>query len=209
MKKTIVLLILKRPTVNWTWNVGTSFRSSSQAIVVRKNLDCRKFWAVATVVEYQQVLESVQWSHAEGSEFLFPRVQEGGERGELAQTPAQMTANLRNHLRAADTEDKWYTIQSLRVGGATSHNMDGTAMDVLMEYVVWKSATVAHRQVRVTSSGVAAGVKRSRETAFIVACALPLCKQFARSHGPTEAESTRGQGRSLGIIRTTRNPRER
>ena len=40
-------------------------------------------------------------------------------------------------------EDEQYTMHSFRVGGAASHNMDGTTMDVLVEYVGWKSATVA------------------------------------------------------------------
>ncbi|CAN0557611.1 unnamed protein product [Laminaria digitata] len=79
-------------------------------------------------------------------------------------------------------EGKRYTMHSFRVGGAASHNMDGTAMDVLMEYVGWKSATTARRYVGVTASAAVAGAKRSRETAFIEADALPLSEQFARSH---------------------------
>ena len=55
-------------------------------------------------------------------------------------------------------------------------------MDVLMEYVGWKSATVARRYVGVTASAAAAGTKRSRETAFIEADALPMSKQYMRSH---------------------------
>ena len=64
-----------------------------------------------------------------------PSVLEGGKKGELALTPAHMTTNLQTHLQAAGGEDKRYTMHSFRVGGAVSHNMDGTAMDVLMEYV--------------------------------------------------------------------------
>ena len=45
-------------------------------------------------------------------------------------------------------EDKRYTMGSFRVGEATSHSMDGTAMGVLMEYVGWKSAAVTRRYVR-------------------------------------------------------------
>ena len=50
------------------------------------------------------------------------------------------------------------------------------------------------------------------DTAFIDADALTLSEQFAssnmqRSHGTIEAGPTRGQGRSLGIIRTTNNVR--
>ena len=100
----------------------------------------------------------------------------------MALTAVQMTTSLQAHLRAAGMEYKRYTMHSFRVGGAASHNMDGTAIDVLMEYVGWKSAAVARRYVGVTASAAAAGVKRSRETAFIEADALPLSEQFARSY---------------------------
>ena len=55
-------------------------------------------------------------------------------------------------------------------------------MDVLMEFMGWKSATVAGRYVGVTASAAAAGLKHSRETAFIEADTLPLSEQFVRSH---------------------------
>ena len=73
----------------------------------------------------------------------------------------------------------------------------------------------ARRHVRMTASAAAAGVKRSLDTVFIDADALPLSEQFAtsilrmqRSHGTIEAGPTGGQGRSLGIIRTANNLRE-
>ena len=46
-----------------------------------------------------------------------------------------MTAKFPVHLRAAGMEDKRYTMHSLRGGGAAidSHNINGTAMDVLIE----------------------------------------------------------------------------
>ena len=72
----------------------------------RKNLDCREICAVAAVVEYQKGAESMQWPLAAGSGFLFPSILEGGDKGDLALTPAQMTANLQTHLRAAGMEDK-------------------------------------------------------------------------------------------------------
>ena len=150
--------------------------------VVKKNLDCREICAVAVMVEYQQAAESMQWSLAKGSGLLFPSVLEGGEKGGVALTAVQMTTSLQAHLRAAGMEYKRYTMHSFRVGGAASHSMDGTAMEVLMEYVGWKSAAVARRYVGVTASAAAAGVKRSRETAFIEADALPLSEQFARSY---------------------------
>ena len=46
--------------------------------------------------------------------------------------------------------------------------MDATAMDVLMEYVGWRSSTVASRFVEVAESAAASRrTKRSRATAFI------------------------------------------
>ena len=71
----------------------------------------------------------------------------------------------------------------------------------------------ARRRVRMTALAAAAGVKRSRDTAFTDADALPLSEQFAssytqRSHGTIEAGPSRGQGRSLGIIRTTNDLRQ-
>ena len=71
----------------------------------------------------------------------------------------------------------------------------------------------ARRHVRMTASAAAAGVERSRDTVFIDADALPLSEQFASSYmqptyGTIEAGPTRGQGRSLGITRTTNNLRE-
>ena len=70
-----------------------------------------------------------------GSRFLFPSVLEGGEKGEQVLTPAQMTTNLLTHLRMVGIEDKRYTMHTFRVGGATSRNMDGTAIDVLAEHL--------------------------------------------------------------------------
>ena len=64
----------------------------------------------------------------------------------------------------------------------------------------------------VTAPAAAAGVKWSRETAFIEADALPLSNsshvRTQRSGGLTEAEPTRDQGRSLGRIWTTSQPAE-
>ena len=133
-----------------------------------------------------------------GPGFLFPSVLEGGELGELALTPAQMATNLKTRLRTARMEDIRHKIHSSPVRGAASHSMDGAG---------------ARRHVRMPASADAAGVKRSRDTASIDAVALPLSEQFAssymqRSHGTIETGPTRGQGRSLGIIRTTNNLRE-
>ena len=149
--------------------------------------------AVAAMIEYRQAAGSMQWALAEGLGLLFRSVRENGEKGNLALTPAQMTANLQAHLRAAGMEDKRYTLHSFRVGGAASHHMDGTAIDVLMEYVGWKSAAVAGRYVGVTASAAGSrGAKRSRDTAFIDADALPLSKGFGDSYAAFSRDS-RGQ----------------
>ena len=99
------------------------------------------------MIKYRQAAASMQWALAEGSGFLFPSVRENGEKGNLALTPAQMTANFQAHLRAAGMGDKRYTLHSFRLGGAASHHMDDTAMDVFMEYVGWKSAAVVGQYV--------------------------------------------------------------
>ena len=135
------------------------------------------------MIEYRQAAASMQWALAKGSSFLFPSVRENIEKRNLALTPAQMTANLQAHLRAAGMEDKRYTLHSFRVGGAASHHVDGTAMDALMEYVGWKSAAVASRYVGVTASAAESrGAKRSRDTAFIDPDALPLSEGFGNSY---------------------------
>lgn len=142
---------------------GKTLRSSSQAVVVRKNLDCREICAVAAMLAYKQAAASMQWSLGDGVGFLFPTVLEDGTKGELALTPAQMTTNLQAHLRVAGMADQKYTLHSFRVGGAASHNMDGTAMDALMEYVGWKSTPVSRRYVGQTASAGGSGAnKRSR-----------------------------------------------
>lgn len=114
-----------------------------------------------------------------------------------------------------------YDAPLCRVGGVASHNMDGTTIGVLMEHVVWKPAVnVSRRNVRVDSIRVAtAGVERSREAAFIEAGVLPLSGQLARlHHSVSTGQLERNlllyievQGilyRSLGIARTTTNPKE-
>ena len=56
-------------------------------------------------------------------------------------------------------------------------------MDIFMEYVGWKPAAVAGWYVRVTASAAGSrGAKRSRDTAFIDAGALPLSGGFGDSY---------------------------
>ena len=172
---------------------GKNLRESSQAVVVRRNTDCREICAVAAMIEYRQTAASMQWALAEGSGFLFPSARDNEEKGNLALTPAQVTANIQAHLHAAGMEDKRYALHSFRVGGAASHHMDGTAMDVLMEYVGLTSAAVAGRYVGVTASAAGSrGAKRSCDTAFIDADALPLSEGFEDSYAAFPRDN-RGQ----------------
>ena len=129
-----------------------------------------------------------------GLGFFCSRASEKTERkGNLALTPAQVTANLRAHLRAAGMKDKRYTLHFFRVGGAASHHMVGATMDVLMEYVGWKSAAVAGRYAGATASASGSrGAKRSRDAAFIDADTLPLSGGCGDSYA-TFPRDNRGQ----------------
>ena len=151
-------------------------------MVVRKNLDCREICAVAAVVEYQQAAESMKWVLAEGSRLPFPSVLEGGKKGELALTPAQVTTNLQTHLRAAGVECNRYTMQAFRVGRSASDNMDGWHGHGYFDGVRGVDTRNCNTQIcRVTASAASAEMKRSRETASIEAEALPLSEQFPSS----------------------------
>lgn len=66
---------------------GKTLRRSSRSVMVRNNLDCREICEVAAVVKYRQAAESMHWSLAGGSGFLFTSVLEGEDKGELAFTP--------------------------------------------------------------------------------------------------------------------------
>ena len=65
-----------------------------------------------------------------------------------------------------------------------------------MDYVRWKPGIVERRYVGMTTSAAVAGVKRSSETVFINADALPLPKQFSSYYAvfpwKVEAGPTRG-----------------
>ena len=43
---------------------GKNIRETSQAVVVRRNTDCREFCAVAAMIEYRQAAASMQWALA-------------------------------------------------------------------------------------------------------------------------------------------------
>ena len=73
---------------------GKTLQNSSHAVVVKKNQDCPEICAVATMVEYQQAAESMQWSVAKGSGLLFPSVLKGEKKGYVALTAVQMTTSL-------------------------------------------------------------------------------------------------------------------
>ena len=81
-------------------------------------------------------------------------------------------------------------------------------MDVLMEYVGWRSAAVLGRYAGVTASAaMSGGTKRSCDTASIDADVLSLSEGFVESNSissgqSTAAEPLRGSVRELGTTRT-------
>ena len=123
----------------------------------------------------------MQWALAEGSEFLFPGVLEGGE-GKAGVVAGADDHHLPTYLRAAGIEDKRDAMHSFRVRRAASHIMNATAMNVRIRGVEVRIRCTQIRTVGVTASAAAAGVKHSRETASIEADALSLSEQFARSY---------------------------
>ena len=66
-------------------------------------------------------------------------------------TQAHTTSDLQAYLQAAGTGNKRDMLHSFRVGGAASDHVDGTAMDVFMEYVGWRSPAVAGRYAGATA----------------------------------------------------------
>lgn len=77
---------------------GLTLRESSQAVIVRRNADCREISAVVAMIEYRQEAVSKRSALVEISGFLFPSVLDSGAKGNLALTPVQMTPNLQTHL---------------------------------------------------------------------------------------------------------------
>ena len=169
----------------------------SQAVVARNNLEFREICAVAAIVEYQHQAGAMQWSLAERSGFLVLSVQAGKEKGDVALAAAQMTTNRHTYSRAVGMGDTRYIMHCFRMGGAASYYMEGTVMDVLVEYVGWKSATVARIHVGGATPAAAAGVERSSETAFTEADGLPLSNLFTRSYTAP---------RRVNLSRTHRRP---
>ena len=65
-------------------------------------------------------------------------------------------------------------------------------MDVLTEYVGWRSAAVAGRHEGVTASAaMSRGAKRSRCTAFVDAGALPLSNGLVESYAAFPGDNRR------------------
>lgn len=80
------------------------------------------------------------------------------------------------------------------LGGAASHCMDATAMDVLMERIGWGSSTVASRLVGVTASEAASrGTRRSLDTLIIETDTLPLSVGFVESYASFAWDNQRKQ----------------
>ena len=167
--------------VHFHFPLQKMLRSSSQAVVVRKSLDCRKFCTVAAVVEYRQQAESMRGSLTSRSGFLFPSVIECGNMIYVAFTPMPMTTNLQIYLRAAGGEDiKRYTLRS--PGWRSGELQDGPYGDGHGVRGVTVRNRRTHRHIGLTASAAVAGVKPSRQTTFIEAGVLQLSANVARSY---------------------------
>ena len=87
----------------------------------------------------------------------------------MALTPAQMTTNLQTHLRAAGTEDiKRYTMRP--PGWEGQRAIRRTVRPWAFLWGTWGDSpqpSHTHRHIGLTASAAVAGVKRSRQTAFI------------------------------------------
>ena len=86
------------------------------------------------MVEYRQPTYYVQWALAEGSEFQFPGVLKGGEKGNLALMPGKTKITTTSRAicgRLARRTNKRDEMRSFRVGGAASHIKSTTAMYIL------------------------------------------------------------------------------
>ena len=146
----------------FNFHFGKTLRSSSHAVVVRRDRQCPELCPVRAMQEYFIVTKSVGWNMREG--YLFPEVNADASRGSVQWPAARMTATLQAHIRAGRLQDAGgqYTMHSFRVGGAVSQSLAGTAVEALMDFVGWKTKGVAKRYVGSTTQEGGASSKRPR-----------------------------------------------
>ena len=111
---------------------------------------------------------------------MFPSVIESGNVIYEALTPAQTTTNLQIHLGAAGTEDtNRYTVRS--PGWEGQRAIRWTVRPWTFQWGTWgdnPQPSHTQRHIGLTASAAVAGVKRSRQTAFIEADVLLTVHKF-------------------------------
>ena len=134
------------------------------------------------MIEHRHAAASMQCVLPEGSGLPFPSVPDNADIRNMDFIPAQITSRLQTRLRAAGMEHTRFTLHSCRVGGATSHHIDGTALDLFIRYVGWRSEAAADRNVGVTApAAIQKEANGSCDTAFIKPYSLPLSEGFVES----------------------------
>ncbi|CAM9535322.1 unnamed protein product [Laminaria digitata] len=173
----------------FNFQFGKPLRASSEAVVVRQNEDCPEICPVRAMWEYTTAAAGARWDMSNGH--VFPAVRADGGRCRLSVTTAQMTVSLQAHLRVAGLEDKRYTMQSFRVGGAGSQHLAGTAVGAVMQLVGCKHSASAsppsdsllrgHSGGGGTAPSGSSLGKRGRDRAYEDVDKLPLSDAFIQS----------------------------
>ena len=141
-----VLSLPKGEGLIFNFHFGKTLRSSSHAVVARRDRDCNELCPVRAVQEFALVTKHAGWPPREG--YLFPQVDPDGSRGSSPWTAHDMSSRLQAAVSAAGLADgRKYSMHSFRVGGAVSQALAGTAVDALMAHVGWKTKSVARRYV--------------------------------------------------------------
>ena len=160
-----------------------TLRQSSQVAVVRENIDCRENSAVTAAVEYRQAAEHMQWALTRQGVRVpvnqFPSVlrrrrEEGGtgiDAGADDHQPPDPSAGgwgiSGRRCTPSEREGRRVITWTVRPQTFLRNTWSGSPQP-----------SHADTYVGATASAAAAGVKRSRETAFVEANAPPLSEQF-------------------------------
>ena len=153
------------------------------SVVILADGECLPIFAVRGVTEHIAAALAMGWDLTAG--YLFPMVDESGERGTVPLTAPRMTAALQAHLRAAGIPGQ-FTMHSFRLRGSVSRSLEGTAVDEIMKIGGWKTERVARYHIGATAGASAAtskrkcdeGSKRERDRDYAAAIDVPLSPAF-------------------------------
>lgn len=98
----------------FNFHFGKTIRSSSHAVVVRRDRQCTELCPLRAIQEFFIAAQSAGWNMREG--YLFPEVNADGSRGSSQWSAARMTASLQAHIRNGRLGDAGgqYTMHSFR-----------------------------------------------------------------------------------------------